>query len=101
MVYRYKKHYSREEASALLPQVRQWLTRLVELRANLQKYDQQLASLRQSGDDLGGKLINSGIRIMAEIKDVLLEFHRREIQLKDLDRGLIDFPAILSGKEVF
>ena len=26
---------------------------------------------------------------------------KREIQIKDFDRGLIDFPAILAGREVF
>ncbi|MBI3881959.1 MAG: DUF2203 family protein, partial [Verrucomicrobia bacterium] len=26
---------------------------------------------------------------------------RREIQIKDLERGLVDFPAILGGREVF
>ncbi|HEY5911947.1 MAG TPA: DUF2203 family protein, partial [Verrucomicrobiae bacterium] len=41
------------------------------------------------------------VRVMAGLKTVLLEFHRREIQVKDLDRGLIDFPALLGGKEVF
>ena len=29
------------------------------------------------------------------------EFQRREIQVKDIDRGLMDFPAIIGGKEVF
>lgn len=38
---------------------------------------------------------------MAEINNVFHEFHRREIQIKDLERGLIDFPAFVGGKEVF
>ena len=32
---------------------------------------------------------------------LLREFESREIQLKDLERGLIDFPAIIGGREVF
>jgi hypothetical protein len=32
---------------------------------------------------------------------VLSEFQSREIQIKDVDRGLVDFPAILGGREVF
>ena len=38
---------------------------------------------------------------MAATKSVLQEFAQREIQVKDLDRGLIDFPAIIGGREVF
>ncbi len=53
------------------------------------------------GRDLGGDLVNSRVRTLAEIQELLLEFYRREIQVKDIDRGLIDFPAMLGGKEVF
>jgi len=38
---------------------------------------------------------------MVELKTTLLEFFKREIQVKDLDRGLIDFPAMREGREVF
>ena len=40
-------------------------------------------------------------KTLCEIKPILREFQSREIQIKDLDRGLIDFPAILGGKEVY
>ena len=36
MDYRYEKHYTREEAQALLPQLRQWLQRLNQLRGELE-----------------------------------------------------------------
>ena len=101
MSYRFKMHYTREEASALLPQIRSWLKRLLDLRSQLEKYDERLAQLREPGCDLGGELVNSGTRVMADIKDALWEFHRREIQVKDLDRGLLDFPSLMGGKEVF
>ena len=51
--------------------------------------------------DLGGETVNAWIRAMADFGGVLREFQRREIQIKDLDRGLVDFPAIIGGKEVF
>jgi hypothetical protein len=35
------------------------------------------------------------------MQEVLAEFQRRRIIIKDLERGLIDFPAIMGGKEVF
>ena len=60
-----------------------------------------MSALLEPGRDVGGELVNQWIRIMAEVKGVLVEFRRREIQIKDLDRGLMDFPAILDGKEVF
>lgn len=98
---RYETHYTLAEARTLLPQIRKWLKQLVRLRTDLEKHDRQLTSMMQPGCDLGGRTVNAWIKALAEVKMLLLEFHRREIQIKDLDRGLIDFPAILGDKEVF
>jgi hypothetical protein len=101
MARRFTRHYSREEAQALLPQIRIWLERLYQLRQEMDKMDTRLAGMLAPGADLGGTLVNRWIRTAAEMKDVLLEFYRRQIQIKDIDRGLVDFPALIGGKEVF
>src|SRR5438552_1977050 len=101
MTYRFRKHYTRDEARALLPTIRKWLDQVAQLRKRLEHYEQQLNPLLAAGADLGGELVNRYVHTIAEVKEVLLEFGRREIQIKDLDRGLIDFPAIRGGKEVF
>ncbi len=101
MGHHFKKHYAVEEARELLPHVRLWLKRARQLRDELQKIDQKLTEMAEPGRDLGGPTVNLWIRTVAEMKDVLLEFHRREIQIKDRDRGMLDFPAMMAGKEVF
>jgi hypothetical protein len=101
MKHRFDKHYTVEEARALLPQVRVWLKRLTELRRELERGDQRLASLMRSGRDAGGDVVNGWIRTLVGMREVLLEFQQRRIQLKDLERGLVDFPAIIGGREVF
>ena len=53
------------------------------------------------GQDLGGHLVNHSVRLRAELRTLVMEFQRREIQIKDLDRGLLDFPALIGGREVF
>ena len=101
MAYQFKQHFTRDEARALLPQIRQWLKQLSALRRKLSECDQRLASLTAGGNDVGGETVNRWVRVAADVKATLAEFQRREIQIKDLDRGLIDFPAILDGKEIF
>jgi hypothetical protein len=101
MANKFRKHYTREEARALLPQIREWLKRLVHFHAELEKTEGRLVSLRSHGYDLGGGMVNGWVRTIADMEEVLLEFQRRQIQLKDVDRGLVDFPAIIGGKEVF
>jgi hypothetical protein len=101
MAHQFTKHYTREEAKALLPQVRKWLDQLEQSRDRLLRYDKRLSALMEPGRDAGGDLVNSWARTMAEFREAMGEFQRREIIIKDIDRGLLDFPAIIGGKEVF
>jgi len=101
MEYQFRKHYTREEAQALLPQVRIWLDNLDQLRQRLEKYDERLSALLASGNDIGGETSNQWVRTLADLQEVLREFQSREIQIKDIERGLVDFPAIVGGREVF
>ncbi len=101
MAHKFHKHYTRDQARDLLPQIRHWLQQLSQLQAHLDKIEERLGGLMAPGCDLGGDLVNKRVRTLADLEAVLVEFRQREIQLKDLDRGLIDFPAILGGKEVF
>jgi len=101
MKYRFKKHYTRDEAQALLPQLRLWLAELSRLREETEKYQKRLSGMNTEGQDTGGENVNNWIKALAGIQAVLLEFQNREIQIKDLSRGLVDFPAIIGGREVF
>jgi hypothetical protein len=101
MADQFEKHYTRDEARSLLPQIRQWLARIAELRGDLQKLEGQLDGLMAPGADRGGVLVNKWVRTVADLGTVFMEFQRREIQVKDVERGLVDFPAIIGGKEVF
>ncbi|HSU52649.1 MAG TPA: DUF2203 domain-containing protein [Candidatus Dormibacteraeota bacterium] len=98
---RFQTHYTRDEARALLPSVRKWLKRLVQLKTEMEQREKRLTALSAAGKDTGGPIVNAWVRALAEIKSVLLEFHQREIQVKDFERGLIDFPAIIDDRVVF
>src|ERR1041385_5875042 len=97
----YKKHCTVEEARVLLPQIRVWLSSLKRSRQMASRHDERAAPQLAAGADLGGASVNDWIRNLAGMQKLLLEFQAREIQVKDLERGLIDFPAIRGGREVF
>lgn len=99
MSLRFKRHYTREEARDLLPQVRQWLERLQQLRDQIELYDKQSEPMIQAGDDIGGQRVNKWIANTTEFKRLMHEFESREIQVKDLQRGQIDFPTLIGDKE--
>jgi len=97
----YGRHYTREEANALLPQIRRWLTQMLSLREEQNRYGKRISGLLAQGHDLGGESVNRLVTALGRFNQVLREFQSREIQIKDLGRGLIDFPSIIGGREVF
>jgi hypothetical protein len=101
MPHRFQKHYTRDEAQALVPQLRKWLAELNRLRVEVERYDKRLGGLNAEGQDIGGETVNNWIRALAGMQGILAEFQNRQIFIKDLSRGLLDFPAFIGGKEVF
>jgi len=101
MSLRFRKHYSLEEAREMLPQIRSWFSEINALTERIYETDQDFAPRIKAGEDLGGMAISQQIRDMTRVHSILREFHSREIQVKDLQRGLIDFPALLDEREIF
>ncbi len=97
----FTKHYTLDEARALLPKVRQWLAELEACQERLQPLDERIAVLLAKGNDVGGEPVHQLIKTLAQCQKILREFRARQIQVKDLRRGLLDFPAVRDGREVF
>jgi hypothetical protein len=101
MAHRFQRHYSRDEAQALLPNLRRWLMELREAHGAILAGEQQLAPLISQGADAGGPLVNELCRALARFHSALGQFAQRQILIKDVERGLVDFPAFIEGREVF
>ncbi len=98
---RFQHHYTVAEARALLPEIRSWLVRLDILRPRLASADRAIGSILASGADAGGSTVNDRVRLEMEAAGIHGEFSRRGLILRDLERGLVDFPSIREGREVF
>ena len=98
---RHSRHYTLEEASALLPWVADQLERLRSARDRLGDVDAR-AALAATGQGNGGgqpgKVVSEGF---LELRELIVELREREIVLRDLDRGLIDFPSLRADDEVY
>jgi hypothetical protein len=97
----HSRHYTLEEASALLPRVAELLERMRSARDRLGDAEAR-AALAEVGQGNGGgkpgKVVSEGF---LELRDAMLELRERDIVVRDLDRGLIDFPAMRDGSEVY
>src|SRR5271169_442046 len=101
MSFQFSKHYTLEEARALLPEARRWLKGLDQHQKRLRTLGERLTELMDGGADGGGETVNQLVRTLADCKDLLEQFRSRQIQIKDLERGLLDFPSLREGREVF
>ncbi len=101
MAHHFQKHYTVAEARQLLPEIRKRLKALVGYRLQLQKVDEILRDQSPADNDQGGPRVNRWVTVVAAIQHAVGWFERAEIQIKDLDRGLIDFPSLIGGREVF
>jgi hypothetical protein len=97
----HERHWTPEQANQLRPIVGATVRRLRAAREVLAQdgFDNEFALLAEStGGAWPGKE-----RAKASI-DVALGFEaleRLDIVVRDLDRGLVDFPAVIDGREVY
>ena len=97
----HRRHYSIEQANAALPAVGAILRRLQDARARLAAsgFDTDLALRAEAtgGAWPGRERAESALAITLGFEAL----EEREVLVRDLDRGLVDFPARVDGQEVY
>jgi hypothetical protein len=95
------RHYTLEEAQAALPRVQELIATLRTASERLgDRGARDALSEATPGNGGGdpGKTVSKGFLAMRE---AMLELREREVVLRDLQRGLVDFPAMRDGREVY
>ena len=98
---RHDHHYTLEEARSLLPWARERLESLRQARTRLTDAEAREALIGASGGNGGGGTGKAVGEAFVELRAGVAEFADRDIVLRDLDRGLIDFPSLRDGREVY
>jgi hypothetical protein len=102
------RHFTPEEANAALADLRPLVARMVELRgahvAALERQEELEGHIRGNGGGIPpAELAEAAAEVerlereLAHVVDELVQFG---VQVKDLDEGLIDFPALRRGETV-
>ncbi len=98
---RHGRHYTLEEACAQLPWVAERLAAMRDARSRLVDARAREALLEAAPANGGGRLGKQVGEAFVELQTTAAAFDAREIVVRDLDRGLVDFPAIRDGREVY
>lgn len=98
----FDKHFTLEEACALLPEVRAAFRQIEDLRVSLGIRVEEIQSLMEAaGGNGGGKKSGKYLSEILELNSVINKLTKQGILIKDINTGLVDFPHIRDGKEVF
>ncbi len=98
---KHTRHYTLDEANASLASVQEAIGALREARQGLSDEEAREA-LAEAGPQNGG---GDAGRVVSEaflqLRAALAQLQEAEVVLRDLDRGLVDFPALRDGREVY
>jgi hypothetical protein len=95
------RHFTQEEANELLPRLTPLLTRLREAKDALTDTEAHEALTEAAPTNGGGEQGRQVGVAFLEVRRLLETVERSGIVLRDIDRGLVDFPALSDGREVY
>jgi hypothetical protein len=97
----HERHYTLDEANTALERVVELIDRLRAARVGLGDEAAREALADAAPANGGGEPGRVVSRAFLELRDALLELQAMEVVLRDLDRGLVDFPSVRDGREVY
>lgn len=96
------KIFTVEEANALLPSVRKIVRKIQRAHENLSQFREEAKKASEAAEQGGGGVTN-GIAYAAALAELTVQIQELEslgVQLKDFERGLVDFPSLRDGRVV-
>jgi hypothetical protein len=95
------RHFTPEQANASLATVKPLLRRLRDAKDRLTDEEAHNV-LGEAGPTNGGGEAGRQVgEAFLEVRRMLVELQEGGIVVRDIDRGLIDFPAVIGGREVY
>jgi hypothetical protein len=96
------KIFTIEEANALLPTVRKVLRNIQHEHRQLSRYREQAKKAAEAAETGSGGLTDGPhyASLLMKLTESMGNLETLGVQLKDLDRGLVDFPHLREGRVV-
>ena len=96
------KLFTVQEANELLPSVREILERIQRSRRRLTTFSEEAKQAAEGAEQGGGGMKNGPLyaSLLTSLTLEIAELEGMGVQLKDFDRGLIDFPSLREGRVV-
>jgi hypothetical protein len=97
----HERHYSVEQANAAIGWVRERIERMRAAREQLGDEEARAALSDAAPTNGGGQPGLVVSEAFLDLRNALIELNEMDIVLRDLERGLFDFPTLRDGREVY
>jgi hypothetical protein len=98
---RHARHYTLDEANEALPWINACLERLREAQAVVSDEGGREALARAAAESGGGFPNREVAEALGAWQATIAELDAADVVLRDVERGLFDFPALRDGEEVY
>jgi hypothetical protein len=104
------RHFTLWEAERLLPQIRGWMREAIPLKSQYEEAERAVQALARRITLMGGIAADRARAAedkskrdasLGQLKVLLEHIQESGGVVKDLDTGLVDFPTLLRGEEVY
>jgi hypothetical protein len=96
------KIFTLQEANALLPNVRTIVTKIQRAHRQVARFGDEAKKAAEAAEQGGGGIAD-GVAyafVLTELTMQVSELEALGVQLKDFERGLVDFPSLREGRIV-
>jgi len=96
------KIFTVQEANALIPNVRNMLARIQQAYKNVSRYRTEARKAADGAEQGGGGMLEgvAYAKLLTKFTALLTDLEGLGVQLKDYERGLVDFPSLREGRVV-
>jgi len=97
----HNRHFTREEADTMVSTLAPLLEQLREAKNSLTDAEAHRALTDASEGNGGGTEGRQVGEAFLQVRGLLSAVQEMGVVVKDIDRGLVDFPAVMDGREVY
>ncbi|MBI2820822.1 MAG: DUF2203 domain-containing protein [Acidobacteria bacterium] len=97
-----KRYFTLEEANRTLKEVYDWVVHLSEVKKSIDEKAAEVEQFKEkAADNVGSPLGTAYVEELIELQHTLNHIQAQGVLVKDLNRGLLDFPHLREGREVY
>ena len=97
-----KRYFTLQEANQTLAEVRPWVAHLSDVKMSIDGKAPEIAQFKDLAvNNAGSALGTLYVEELIDLQNTLNRIQEQGVLVKDLNRGLLDFPHLKEGREVY